>query len=129
MKQMLFLLAILAITSQARAANIVNKWRDYEAGKLTGPTVVQLDRVNAKEYLIWVFDGNGIVGPMSRSSYNESSALSDAKAIRSAQEAAKITAEAYDGRDVEIAALKAENAQLKTDLAKAQQLIKELLEK
>ena len=66
---------------------------------------------------------------MSRSSYNESSALSDAEAIRSAQEAAKITAEAYDGRDVEIAALKAENAQLKTDLAKAQQLIKELVEK
>ena len=52
-------------------ANIINKWNEYNAETLTPPCVVQCDH-NADEYLIWIWTGAKILGPISRSEYNES---------------------------------------------------------
>ena len=48
----------------------VNRWNDYNIGKLTPPAIVQHDIIG-KEHLIWVWTGKEIVGPLSRTEYNE----------------------------------------------------------
>lgn len=55
--------------------NIINKWKDYDAGKLIAPAVVQYDTIG-KEHLIWVWDGETIK-QFSRSGYDEKSVLAD----------------------------------------------------
>lgn len=51
-------------------ANLTNKWREYEAGTLTPPAIIQHD-YDGTEHLIWIWTGTRIVGPLSRIEYNE----------------------------------------------------------
>ena len=55
-------------------ANLTNKWREYEAGTLTPPAIVQHD-YDGTEHLIWVWTGTQIVGPLSRNTYDETDIL------------------------------------------------------
>jgi hypothetical protein len=56
--------------------NLINRWKEYDAGKLTPPCVVQHDTIR-NEHLIWVWDGETIK-QFSRSGYDEKSVLADA---------------------------------------------------
>ena len=60
-------------------ANILNRWREYEAGTLTPPTIIQHDEQNG-EHLAWVWTGVQIVGPLSRMEYNEQDIIDTAVA-------------------------------------------------
>lgn len=59
----------------------MDKWKDYDAGKLTPPCVVQYDIVG-KEHLVWVWDGSQIVGPLSMPIYDEAKALEIVMAMK-----------------------------------------------
>lgn len=60
-------------------ANITNRWREYEAGTLTPPAIIQHDEQN-REHLIWVWTGTQIIGPLSRREYNEQNIIDTAVA-------------------------------------------------
>lgn len=75
--------------------NLVNQWRDYEAGELTAPAIVQVD-YTGKEYLIWVWDGSTIQGPYSRAGYSEKEILATAQAVKDAPKVTPIDAENQD---------------------------------
>ena len=51
-------------------ANLINKWREYEAGTLIPPVVVQHD-YDGTEHLVWVWTGTRIIGPLSRNVFDE----------------------------------------------------------
>ena len=122
-KKLLIILIALLLSGEGWAldkGNLVNQWRDYEAGKLTAPAIVQVD-YTGKEYMIWVWDGASIQGPFSRPGYDEKEITATAAAI-----AAQPKVEQIDSRDTEITALKtqvvtltAANAKLTADLATA----------
>jgi hypothetical protein len=59
--------------------NIINKWEEYDSGKLTAPAIVQYDTI-ANEHLVWVWTGDKII-QMSRTAYDEQSILADALSI------------------------------------------------
>ena len=82
--------------------SLVNQWRDYEAGKLKAPAIVQVD-YTGKEYLIWVWDGLTIQGPYSRAGYSEKEILATAQAIKDAPKAAPV-----DTENQEVVTLKAQ---------------------
>ena len=68
----------------------MNRWAEYKAGTLTPPVVVQHDEV-AGEHLIWVYASaqDGILGPYSRRTYDETATLGEIVAVLAeAEEAA-----------------------------------------
>lgn len=46
----------------------MNRWAEFRAGNLTPPTVVQRDTGPDGAVLLWIWDGNSIIGPVSRKS-------------------------------------------------------------
>lgn len=58
-------------------ANLINKWREYEAGILTPPAIIQHD-YDGVEHLVWVWTGTRIVGPISRTIYDENAIIETA---------------------------------------------------
>lgn len=54
----------------------MNRWAEYNAGTLTPPAVVQHDQIGG-EHLVWVYAAGRIVGPYSRSRYDESTTLAE----------------------------------------------------
>ena len=88
----------------------MEKWRDYEAGKLVPPCVVQHDVVR-DENLVWVWDGDVIHGPLSRKVYDEAEVLATVQAIKDAPVVVIV-----DAKEAEIAVLKEENEKLKADI-------------
>jgi len=78
----------------------MDRWEEYNGGKLTTPAVVQHDIVGA-EHLIWVcVDGKTIIGPLSRAEYDEAGVVSDAIQI-----ASEIVVPAPYTEDIKITAL------------------------
>jgi hypothetical protein len=76
----------------------INRWAQYTAGTLTPPAVVQQDQVGS-EYLIWVWDGKQIDGPLSRTSFDETAflvAYSALLAQRAADEAERLAQEEFE---------------------------------
>lgn len=64
----------------------MNRWAEYRAGTLTPPAVVQHDQTG-DEHLIWVYAAGGIVGPYSRSHYDEATTLAEiVESLTSAEE-------------------------------------------
>jgi hypothetical protein len=59
--------------------NKINRWKEYDAGTLTPPCVVQHD-VLGKENLIWVWTGTEIKS-FSRDTFDEESILADAMIV------------------------------------------------
>lgn len=90
----------------------INRWREYEAGKLTPPCVVQHDEVG-KEQLVWVWTGEQIVGPLSRNSFDEKSVVEEAVAIAK-------TPAPEPSKDPQVASLEAELVAVKAELATTQ---------
>ncbi len=77
----------------------INRWAEYNAGTLTPPAVVQQDQVGT-EYLIWVWTGTQIEGPISRSNFNEAAFRADFTALlaeRAAAEAERLAQEEFEG--------------------------------
>lgn len=54
----------------------MERWREYEAGTLTPPCVVQHD-ILGSDHLIWVWHGAGIVGPVVRPVYDEAAVCAE----------------------------------------------------
>lgn len=54
----------------------MNRWAEYKAGTLTPPVIVQHDQVG-DEHLVWVYTAGGIVGPFSRTTYDEATTLAE----------------------------------------------------
>jgi len=76
----------------------INRWAEYTAGTLTPPAIVQQDQVGS-EYLIWVWDGTQIEGPMSRRSFDETAFLAEYAALlaeRAAAEAERLAQEEFE---------------------------------
>lgn len=46
----------------------MNRWAEYRAGTLTPPAVVQRDTLADGSVLLWIWDGETIVGPVTRAS-------------------------------------------------------------
>lgn len=46
----------------------MNRWAEFRAGTLTPPAVVQRDTGLDGAVLLWIWDGNSIIGPVSRKS-------------------------------------------------------------
>ena len=46
----------------------MNRWAEYRAGTLTPPVVVQRDIVLNGSAMLWIWDGESIIGPVSRKS-------------------------------------------------------------
>ena len=77
----------------------VNRWAEYNAGTLTPPAIVQQDQVGS-EYLIWIWTGTQIEGPMSRSNFDETAFMADFTALlaeRAAAEAERLAQEEFEG--------------------------------
>lgn len=53
--------------------NVIHKWKEYEAGELSAPAIVQYD-VEGDEHLFWVWDGEKIVH-LSRAGFDEEEIL------------------------------------------------------
>lgn|SRR5574343_400631 len=88
--------------------NIINKWKEYDDGKLIAPAVVQYDTIR-DEHLIWVWDGDNIK-QFSRTSFDEKSILADAMAV--------IDEPVYvDPKDTSIEELKTQVVTLKAEKA------------
>lgn len=85
----------------------MDRWREYEAGTLTPPCVVQHDCVNG-EHLIWVWDGITIHGPLSRPEYDEASCIAHVAFVRAEPPRVPDPAE-------QVAQLKAENDTLRAE--------------
>ena len=66
-------------------ANIINRWTDYNNNLLTPPCVVQCDH-NAGEYLIWIWTGDKILGPISRNGYNETQIIAEMMAANQTEQ-------------------------------------------
>ena len=90
----------------------MNRWKEYDAGKLTPPCVVQHDQIR-DEHLVWVWDGEKIHGPISRTSFDEKEVFATVEAIK--QMAEMPVEVVQDAKDIEIASLKEEVATLKSD--------------
>jgi hypothetical protein len=76
----------------------INRWAEYDAGTLTPPVVVQQDKLG-NEYLIWLWTGTGIVGPMSRTSFDEGTFITQWQAEeteRLAAEAERLAEEEFE---------------------------------
>ena len=63
--------------------NIINKWKEYDDGKLTPPCVVQHDEING-EHLVWVWTGIKIV-QVSRKIYDEQTIIDEVMALETAE--------------------------------------------
>lgn len=59
----------------------MERWKEYDAGTLMPPCVVQHDQVGT-EHLIWVWDGERIQGPFSRTSDDEAGCIAAAVEAR-----------------------------------------------
>jgi len=66
----------------------VNLWPEYNAGTLTPPVVVQHDTMPSGEHLIWVYTASGILGPYSRTTYDEATFTAEITEMLTAQEEA-----------------------------------------
>ena len=66
-------------------ANLINKWNEYNAGAIMPPCVVQCDH-DADEYLIWIWTGDKILGPISRNEYNETQIIAEMMAANQTEE-------------------------------------------
>jgi hypothetical protein len=55
--------------------NHINRWKEYDAGELTPPCVVQHDEIN-EEHLSWVWTGNKII-QVSRKTYDEQAIIDE----------------------------------------------------
>lgn len=76
----------------------INRWAEYNAGTLTPPAVVQQDQIGS-EYLIWVWNGTAIEGPLSRSSFDETAFVAEWTAVlaeRAAAEAERLADEEFE---------------------------------
>jgi hypothetical protein len=76
----------------------INRWAEYNAGTLTAPAIVQQDQVGS-EYLIWVWTGTQIEGPLSRSSFDETAFMAAFEALldeRAAAEAERLAQAEFD---------------------------------
>jgi len=92
----------------------MDRWADYRAQRLTAPAIVQHD-VIGDEHLYWVWTGGTrIVGPLSRRGDKASEVLVIAAAVASVE---TVDAPVTDPRDVRIAALETENADLRRQIA------------
>lgn len=54
----------------------MNRWVEYRAGTLTPPVVVQRDTALDGSAMLWVWDGESIIGPVSRKSDADDAAVS-----------------------------------------------------
>lgn len=59
--------------------NIINKWKEYDDGKLTAPAIVQYDTVG-DENLVWVWTGENII-QVSRFKYDENQVIVDVMSL------------------------------------------------
>lgn len=58
----------------------MNRWAEYRAGTLTPPAVVQRDTLADGSVLLWIWDGESIVGPVTRkSSVNDNAVAVEVK--------------------------------------------------
>jgi hypothetical protein len=76
----------------------INRWAEYDAGTLTPPVVVQQDQVGG-EYLVWLWTGTSIEGPMSRTSFDEAAFIAQwqaAEVERLAAEAERRAEEEFE---------------------------------
>ena len=98
----------------------MDRWKEYNAGKLKPPCVVQHDVVR-DEHLIWVWDGVNIQGPFSRTKYDEVELLVTAMTVKDTVIEPVLDAKELiiAEKETEIVALKIENTKLKEDLAAA----------
>ena len=53
----------------------MNRWAEFRAGTLTPPAVVQRDTGQDGGVLLWIWDGESIVGPVSRKSDADDAAV------------------------------------------------------
>ena len=63
--------------------NYLNRWKEYEAGTLTPPAIVQHDEING-EHLVWVWTGIKII-QMSRKIYDEQTIIDEVMAMETAE--------------------------------------------
>ena len=55
----------------------MDRWQEYRDGKLFPPCVVQCDGDEKKGYLIWIWIGDVILGPISRMKYDEKAIIAE----------------------------------------------------
>jgi len=67
----------------------MNRWVEYNNGTLPVNSVVQHDTMPSGEHLIWVYTASGILGPYSRSTYDEATITAEVQAMLEAQEEAE----------------------------------------
>lgn len=94
---------------------MADKWNEYNNGTLTPPAVVQHDELNG-EHLVWVWTGGKtIIGPLTRTEYNETEILMEAVEIASSFDVATETPENKEVATLKtaVATLTAENTTLK----------------
>lgn len=65
--------------------NKINRWKEYEAGELKAPAIVQHD-VEGDEHLIWAWDGEKIVH-LSRRGFDEEEILKTVMTLKEADNA------------------------------------------
>lgn len=53
----------------------MNRWAEFRAGTLTPPAVVQRDTAPDGSVMLWVWDGESIIGPVSRKSDADDAAV------------------------------------------------------
>ena len=64
----------------------MNRWSEYNAGTLTPPVVVQHDVMPSGENLIWIYTIEGILGPYSRTTYDEAAFTAEITEMLTTQE-------------------------------------------
>lgn len=99
----------------------MERWAEYKDGKLTPPVIIQCDKYN-KEYLVWIWTGERIIGPVSRQEIDEKAIIDSIMAMEATAINAGDAKTEVDSLKEEMVILKAENVQLKTEnttLAKA----------
>lgn len=87
----------------------MDRWAEYNAGKLTPPVVVQHD-ICGDEHLIWVWDGKAIQGPFSRSVFDEKAVIADAVVVKEIA-----TVPFVDEKEAQISALQAKVIKLEDE--------------